>query len=62
MQKMTLNTQERFSMGKMARKKKHFKSGKISHFAKATGSENGQKGLYLGSTLKCRRHTRETLQ
>ena len=32
-------------MGKMAKKK--FKSGKISHFAKAKASQNGQKGLFL---------------
>ena len=45
MQKMNLNTQRRISMGKMA-KKKHLKSGKISNFAKATASQNGQKRLF----------------
>ena len=40
---MSLNAQKRFPMRKMA-KKKHTKSGKISHFAKATANENGQKG------------------
>ena len=41
MQKINLNTQKRFSMGKMV-EKKTFKKWQIRHFAKATTSQNGQ--------------------
>ena len=44
---MNLNTQKRFSIGKMARKK-HLKSGKISHFSKATASQGVEKWSSLG--------------
>ena len=44
---MNVNTRKRFSMGKMAKKIEYsrgdtiLKIGKISHFAKATASQNG---------------------